>query len=521
MSRPLRWIGLVAGALFLGSAAWLGALERQLPPRAELVLSGGIPATLYLPGSEPGLEAFLDAPPRGERPPAVVLMHGFASDRLGMSVLARRLALAGYAVLAFDASGHGSNRNPFQRSRARPDSFYSDYAAAVDQLRADPRVDGTRITVMGHSMGAGASLDFASRDSGLDATVLISGGWSIQGPYRPRNALFLYASGDPERIAQRSRELVSRLAGKSAIELDRTYGDPARGTGVRIAEIAGEDHLTIIWSETAALEILRWLDGVYGREPTTEVASDARLRASKLAAIALLLALPALGAGVGRLAPRQDEPAPLAPLAAFGALAIALCATMPLLAVDLPAALLSVEVGDAVVSHFGLAGIALLAAFSLRRTPSPLPSFGALRGALPAAALAIVVIYVALIPLGAVLHRLTLTPERFVVFALASAGLLPFAWAFQGLLRRGAPWRAVLLSSGGRVLVLCALAAGVWLSLLSGVVLLMLPALALSFVLLELLAAGVYLASRNVALIALIDAAWLGLVIAASMPVRL
>jgi dienelactone hydrolase len=521
MSRPLRWLGLFSGALFLSAATWLGVLERQPPPRADLTLDGGIPATLHLPGSEPGLEAFLDAPPRERRPPAVVLMHGFASDRRGMSVLARRLALSGYAVLAFDASGHGTNRNPFARSRARPDSFHADYAAAVDHLRADPRVDGTRIVAMGHSMGAGASLDFASRDSGLDAVVLISGGRSIAGPHRPPNALFVFAAGDPERVKRRSRELAGRLVGSDALEVGRSYGDPALGTGVRLAEIPGVDHATIVWSEAGALEIVRWLDRVYGRVPATAVADDPRLRATGLAALALLLGLPALGALLGRLAPRQEEPEPLPALAAFGALVLALVVTLPLLAVDVPLAVLSVEVGDAVVSHFALAGVALLVALALRGGAPRPPSLASLRSALPAAAVAVLASYVLLIPIGTVLHRLALTPERWVVFALVGAGLLPFALAFQTLLRRGPPRRAALLCGLGRVLVVCVLIAGVRLSLLSGVVLLMLPALALGFVLLELLAAGLYASSRNAGLVALVDAAWLGLVIAASMPVRL
>jgi dienelactone hydrolase len=520
MSHPLRWLGLAGSLLFLASAGWLGALERQAPPRAELTLAGGIPATLYLPGEAPGRSAFADAPPRGERPPAVVLMHGFASDRLGMSVLARRLAIAGYAVLAFDASGHGTNRNPFPRGRGRPDPFHADYAAAVDHLRADARVDGERIVVMGHSMGASASLDFASRDTGLDAAVMISGGGSLQGPHRPPNAFFLYASGDPERIKQRSHELAARIAGVQSLERDRTHGDPALGTAVRVAEVAGADHATIVWTETAALEIARWLDGVFGRTPTAEVAPDPRLRASGLAALSLLLVLPALGAVVGRLAPRCDEPAPLSPATAFGSLALALLVTMPLLAVDVPAAFLPVEVGDALVSHFALAGGVLLVFFALRGGASPLP-LAQLRGAIPAAALAVAAFYVLLIPVTAVLHRLTLVPERAVVFALATLLLLPFSLGFQGLVRRGAPGRAAVLGVAGRVFVLVVLVVGVQVGLLAPVVSLMLPALALSFVLLELLAASIHAASRNLAVIALADAAWLALVVSAAMPIRL
>jgi hypothetical protein len=53
------------------------------------------------------------------------------------------------------------------------------------------------------------------------------------------------------------------------------------------------------------------------------------------------------------------------------------------------------------------------------------------------------------------------------------------------------------------------------------VVVLMLPSLALAFCFIEILAASIYAASRNVAVIALIDAAWVALIVAASMPVRI
>jgi hypothetical protein len=49
----------------------------------------------------------------------------------------------------------------------------------------------------------------------------------------------------------------------------------------------------------------------------------------------------------------------------------------------------------------------------------------------------------------------------------------------------------------------------------------MLPALALAFCFIELLAASIYATSRNVAAIALIDAAWVALIVAAAMPVRI
>src|SRR5262245_21686374 len=186
MVRGVRIASAVAFAVFLLATAWLGRLERDGPAHGDLQLAGDVPATLYLPAPArgPGFAAFLDPPPRGERPPALVLMHGFAGDRLSLSSLARRLALSGYAVLAIDARGHGENRNPLRGGFVRSDVFYEDFAAAIDYLRLSPFVDGQRLAVMGHSMGAGAALDFATRDSGLDAAVLISGGRRLDGPYQ-------------------------------------------------------------------------------------------------------------------------------------------------------------------------------------------------------------------------------------------------------------------------------------------------------------------------------------------------
>src|SRR5262249_36013061 len=119
--RPtaLRWAGVVlvaaAAAVFLAAMVQLGRLEGGDPPHWAVMLSGGVPITLYLP---PGLAVptgrpIPDPPAAPARPPTVVLAHGFTSDRLMMGTLARWIAAAGYGVVALDFSGHGANRNPF------------------------------------------------------------------------------------------------------------------------------------------------------------------------------------------------------------------------------------------------------------------------------------------------------------------------------------------------------------------------------------------------------------------------
>src|SRR3954471_21184960 len=112
--RISRIITLVLLLLFLLSITHLARLQSGGPAHQDVELPGGVPATMYLPGEgHPFYTSF--APPIEKRPPAIVLVHGFTSDREFMSSLARRMTQNGYAVLAIDLQGHGSNRNPFSQ----------------------------------------------------------------------------------------------------------------------------------------------------------------------------------------------------------------------------------------------------------------------------------------------------------------------------------------------------------------------------------------------------------------------
>ena len=424
-------------------------------------------------------------------------------------------------MLTLDLRGHGENRNPYPSGRGRADFLASDFAAAVDFLRSSPLVDGSRIAVLGHSMGAGAALDFATRDAGLDAVVAISGGWSLLGPQRPPNVLLIFAAGDPERVKTRSAEVATKLAGGEPPALGATSGDFRQGTALRRVEVPGADHATIIWSDLAFAEIVAWLDSAFEREPSgAPPPRDPRGRVVALLGVLMALVLPGLGILIGGLTPTSEHlPDARRPLGLL-LLAAALVATMPLVSLGRPGAILSIEIGDEVVVHFALAGIALLIALYLRDRAHFASLFAAPGRSLLGAALAMVGVYFLLQPFGVYLHGLALTPERLWVFGLATLGLLPLALALQALLRRGRPLAAGLYSAAGRAVVLLMLIAGVQAGVLAGVVMLMLPALALVFVLVEILASSFYLASRNLLAIALIDAAWLGLIVAAIMPVR-
>jgi dienelactone hydrolase len=515
-------VSLAAFVAFLLASAWLGRLEQGGPPHADLTLESGTPATLFLPESSgEGALAFSEALPAGSRPPVVVLAHGIASDRASLSGLARHLAGAGFAVLTLDLRGHGENRNPFPHGRARADAFAPELAAAVDFLRSSPLVDGSHIALGGHSMGAGAALDFATRDSGLDAVILISGGASMLGPQRAPNVLFLVAEGDPPRVAARVAKLTKRLSGAAELAPGETVGDFRQGTAVRRVEIPGADHLTILWSDRTAQEIAAWLDAAFRRtSPGVPPSGDPRAPVVGLLAVLMLFVLPGLGLLVGRITPVTEHlPAAGRPLG-LALLAVALFATLPLATPGRPGAILSIEVGDLVVTHFALAGIGLLVVLHLRDRVHFASPFAAPGRSLLGAAIAVIGVYVLMQPFGTILHRLSLTPERAIIFALAGLGLLPLALAMQMLLRRGPPLPATLYALAGRALVVLAMLAGVSVGVLPPVVLLMIPPLVIVFLMAEVLASSVYVASRNLLAIAAIDAGWLALVVAAVMPVR-
>jgi hypothetical protein len=222
---------------------------------------------------------------------------------------------------------------------------------------------------------------------------------------------------------------------------------------------------------------------------------------------------------IARLVPKAPRPESRNAASGLATLAAGLLLSMPLLAADTPASFLSIEVGDVVVSHFALAGIALLVWLAAREHPG-VGLFHEPARLIAGAGLGALSVYVLMLPIGTVLHRVTLTPERLLVLVGVSALLLPFSLAFQRLLRRGPLLRATATAVLGRILVLATLGLGVASGLLPGVVLLMLPALVLVFVLMEILAASLYAASSNLAAIALIDAIWLGFVIVTIMPLR-
>jgi len=282
----------VVGILLLVSIVRLSLFDDGGPTHSFMQV-GNEPATIYLPGPPPGIFE-----PK-TRPAAVVLIHGLSFDRQAMSVLARRLASNGYAVLAIDLPGHGENATTFVDDLG---ILRDEVHLAVDHLRLSKMVDGTRIVVIGHSMGANAALEYAEHDPALKAVVAISGGISINAT-RPSNALFLFAQQDPPLVRRRSAGLAASLAGVPEIEFGKIYGDFSQGNAVEAMEVPGVGHFEIVYSDVTARTIVQWLDHTFGIQRSKPIdLAEPRLASSAFAFAVFVIFLIWLGRLCGSIA---------------------------------------------------------------------------------------------------------------------------------------------------------------------------------------------------------------------------
>jgi dienelactone hydrolase len=520
-STGLRAASALALLACAAALVWLAREERSGPMHLDLALPSGAPATLYLGApTDPDGPRFPPAEP-GDGAPVVLLVHGYTADRASMSVLARRLARNGYAVLALDVRGHGANRRPFTQDPEGA-GLFEDLAAAADWLRGSSWVDGSRLAVMGHSMGAGAALRFAERDAAVDAAVMISGGRTLLGPHRAPNALFLYAGWDPKATRERAAVLAARLAGVAAALDGERYGDFATGTAVRALEVPGNDHSTILWSATAAREILGWLDASFGTVRGGELdLAEPRAAPALLLALALPLALVGIGLAAGSVAPAWPQRG--ASGRGLPGLALGLALALPAVAVAPLASFLAMDVADVLGAWLFYAGLLLALGVALRGEILVPRIAGRTAGgvgrSLAAGAGAFAGVYALLAPLGVLAHRLVPTPERALAALVLASLLLPFFLASETLLRRGGAAAALGLGLLGKLLVLALLLAGVAAGIVPFVVVLLLGALVVVFVLAEIAAAALYARSGNLLASATLQAAWLAWMIAALMPV--
>ena len=78
-------------------------------------------------------------------------------------------------------------------------------------------------------------------------------------PARPRNLLILWGSAESARFSDAA--LAALRAGYPDAQPGQTYGDPGQGTARRAVEIAGAEHISVIYRQQSFEEVAAWLGG--------------------------------------------------------------------------------------------------------------------------------------------------------------------------------------------------------------------------------------------------------------------
>ncbi len=172
--------------------------------------------------------------------PTVLWLHGFSYPMGYMWVYRQKpdlhpilaLVQAGYAVLGFDQTGHGSRMDEFAAffdrfpHWSRLGRMVADTRAGIDALQKEGVVDPNRIYLFGYSMGGIVALHTAALDSRVKGVVSICGftpmrtdtmdkgagglaRYSIDLPLLPRLGFFI---GNESRLPYDYNELIAAIA---------------------------------------------------------------------------------------------------------------------------------------------------------------------------------------------------------------------------------------------------------------------------------------------------------------------
>jgi dipeptidyl aminopeptidase/acylaminoacyl peptidase len=275
---------LIVIATFVVGISWYIAHTTMVPRRRSTT---GDPGHLDLPYEEVTFGSdgstlrgwFIPAKPEGRRP-GIVLTHGWSSNAEQLLPVAAFLRDAGFHSLLFSVRGHGDSSPADFVSIVQ---YAADIRGAVDYLTSRDHVDTERIGLLGHSMGAAASLLEASKDDRVKAVVSSAGfadfgdltaqllkwrrlpifpfRWLIQWFWRERTGLTVLEV-NPVEIIRRVDCPVLLLHG----DLDRVVPPnqlkklQSRGSAASLQSVmvAGHNHNDIYRSDIFEQEVLRF-----------------------------------------------------------------------------------------------------------------------------------------------------------------------------------------------------------------------------------------------------------------------
>jgi dienelactone hydrolase len=421
--RHVAWVLVAVGCLVVGVVILLGA-------------SGDVGRSTAMAGATP---IRIVEPPGEVRAPAIVLAHGFSGSAAMMDLMASALARAGHVVVMPDLPGHGRNAAILADGVLNP--------AVGDAVAAAAQRTGLPVAVVGHSMGAGAVTSWAA-DNPAVATVAISLPSAEElprDPSSPRNLLILWGSAESSRFSDAAIEALR--AGHPDAQAGRTYGDQGQGTARRAVEIAGAEHISVIYRQQSFDEVAAWLGGGRPRGDARVVGVLLILVGGVLAARPLLARAGTAGMTAGAAAGPAGIGRTLVVLVAAAVAAGLGAAVLESLTDRLPVAVTGYLLG-----WFAVGALALGAVAHRRRTPAGTwggLGWGALAGGVLALAMAL--------PARLTWAEYALVGSRPWVLAVLLVVLGAWFWAESRIVVGTDGWRRALVLVASRLIIVIAL----------------------------------------------------------------
>ena len=200
--------------------------------------------------------------------PGVVYIHGYQNNRETSDAYAIEMARRGFVVLSIDAIGRGNSGIPGDMDDPDFDETYGG-RTSFDILRALPYVDGARVGLMGHSLGAEMVYKIALEDESVQALVISGFAYTTDAsPTSPKNMLMIIGKWDEYRermtgVNDIEKEWMSSPQTRAAIsepdpQLGVTYGDFAEGTARRVF-VPRAIHIQESHSRAGVAEAVEWM----------------------------------------------------------------------------------------------------------------------------------------------------------------------------------------------------------------------------------------------------------------------
>ena len=433
MRRALVWWA-AAGMLLLAGVTLV--VDSTADVRRTTAVAGPTPVRLFTP----------EVPGPG---PVVVLAHGFSGSAAMMDPMASALSRAGLVVVAPDLPGHGGNATPLEEGAL--DSAVTDAVGLASEL-----AEGGPVALVGHSMGAGAVADWATRNPAA-ATVAISlpdAAGLPEDPGAPANLLLLWGALEPQRFVDAA--LTGLRLGYPQGEPGRTYGEDEAGTARRAQPIRGAEHISVIYRKQTFDEVSTWLSAGDSGGPAPQ--GDARL-----AGVLLVLgggvtaARPLLARAPGHTSGevRRDRRGIAGRLVVLTGAAVG--AALGAAAVQGVTERVPVAVTGYLAGWFAAGALLLWAASRRRAAPVVGDVKGLVWGALAGAALSLAMA----IPARLSWAAYELTAVRSWVFLPLLGVLGAWFWAEWRVVEGVRGWRRAVLLVASRLIVVAALLAAV------------------------------------------------------------